>query len=165
MEQEQFKREILPLRKQLLLYSRSFLENPEDAEDVVQEVLLKLWHIRKELHKYDSVSALSFRITKNLCLNRLKAAQRKTENLESMIVENEMPSPHTQLEQKDDVAHVMKIIDRLPTLQQAILRMRHIDGLEIEEIADITGTTPEAIRMNLSRARKKVRELFLKIQT
>ena len=165
MEQEQFKREILPLRKQLLLYSRSFLDNPEDAEDVVQEVLMKLWYMRRELHKYDSVSALAIRITKHLSLNRLKVVQRKVENLEKFSFESEIPSPHTQLEQKDDVSHIMKIIDRLPELQQAILQMRHIDGFEIEEIAALTGSKPEAVRMNLSRARKKVKELFFNIQT
>ena len=170
MEQERFIREILPLRKQLLNYSRSILENPEDAEDVVQEVLMKLWYMRKELHTYENVTALSVQITKHLCLNRLKAIQRKTERLEGfskveLAVESDVSSPHAQLEQKDDVSHVMKIIDRLPDLQQTILRMRHIDGLELDEIVALTGSKPEAVRMNLSRARKKVKELFLKIQT
>ena len=169
MNQEQFKREILPLRKQMLLYARSVLENPEDAEDVVQEVLMKLWYMRRELHRYESVAALSVEMTKNLCLNRLKVAQRKIESLEhlskaELAFESEIPSPLAQLEQKDDVAHVMRIIDRLPELQQTILRMRHIDGFEIDEIAALTGSKPEAVRMNLSRARKKVKEIFLKIQ-
>ena len=164
MEQEQFKREILPLRKQLTLYARRFFDNTEDVEDVVQEVMLKLWLMRKELHQYANVQALSVEITKNLCLNRLKVLQRQMENVENFSLESELPTPYAQLEQKDDVAQVMKIIDRLPTLQQNILRMRHIDGLEIDEIAAITGCTPEAIRMNLSRARKKVKEIFIKIQ-
>ena len=164
MEQEQFIRDVLPLRKQLALYARSFFDNPEDAEDVVQEVMLKLWCIRKELQKYESVQALSVQITKHLCLNRLKIVQRKRENVEHFSLESETPSPHTELEHKDDVSHVMKIIDRLPELQQSILRMRHIEGFEIDEIAAITGCKTEAVRMNLSRARKKVKELFLKIQ-
>ena len=76
-----------------------------------------------------------------------------------------MPTRDSQLEQKDSVAHVMQIIDRLPDLQQSILRMKHIDGFEIDEIAEITGSRPESVRMNLSRARKKVKEMFFKIQT
>jgi len=58
----------------------------------------------------------------------------------------------------------MRIIDQLPEIQQNILRMKHIDGFEIEEIVGITGSKPEAVRMNLSRARKKVRDVFFKIQ-
>ena len=116
------------------------------------------------MHQYDCVQALAVEITKNLCLNRLKVAQRRIEDIDNYSLESDMPPPDMQLEQKDEVAHVMKIIDRLPALQQTILRMRHIEGLEIDEIVAITGSNPEAVRMNLSRARKKVKELFLKIQ-
>jgi RNA polymerase sigma-70 factor (ECF subfamily) len=165
MEQEQFIQEVLPLRKQLLHYSRSILEIPEDAEDVVQEVMMKLWYKRKELHQYDNITAFSVEITKNLCLNRLKVVQRKMENVADFSFESDSPSPYAQLEQKDSVAQVVKIIDRLPELQQNILRMRHIDEYEIDEIAAITGCQPEAVRMNLSRARKKVKDLYFKIQS
>jgi RNA polymerase sigma-70 factor (ECF subfamily) len=165
MEQEQFKQEVLPLRKQLLFYAQRSLENPEDAEDVIQEALLKLWYMRENLASYESIPALAMQMTKHLCLNRLKALERKQEDLDNVRIESEMPSPYTQLEQKDSVAHVMKIIDHLPDLQQTILRMKHIDGLEMDEIAELTGCKPEAVRMNLSRARKKVKELFLKMQT
>ena len=57
----------------------------------------------------------------------------------------------------------MKLIDRLPGLQQAVLRMKHLDGLEVEEISEITGTSPDAVRMNLSRARKWIKKEFLKL--
>jgi RNA polymerase sigma-70 factor (ECF subfamily) len=165
MEQEQFIQEVLPLREQLLHYSRSFLENPEDAEDVVQEAMMKLWYMRNELHTYNSIKALSVQMTKNLCLNRLKVVQRRKEKATVFSFENNILSPYTQLEQKDSVSQVMKIIDRLPGLQQTILRMRHIDGFEMDKIVEITGSKPEAVRMNLSRARKKVKEYFLNIQS
>ena len=164
MEQVQFKKTVLPLQKQLLRYSRSFLEIPEDAEDIVQEVMMKLWCMRNELDRYDSIPALAVQITKHLCLNRIKALQRKTESLEHFTFVSDAPAPDARLEQKDDVSHVMRIIDQLPEIQQNILRMKHIDGFEIEEIVGITGSKPEAVRMNLSRARKKVRDVFLKIQ-
>jgi RNA polymerase sigma-70 factor (ECF subfamily) len=121
--------------------------------------------MRTALHKYDSIIALAVEITKNLCLNRLKVVQRKMENVADFSLESDSPSPYVQLEQKDSVAQVMKIIDRLPELQQNILRMRHIDGFEMDEIAELTGSKPEAVRMNLSRARKKVKELFFKLQS
>jgi len=164
MDREQFTKMAIPLRKRLALYSRSFLEIPEDAEDVVQEVLMKLWCMRKELDHYDNIQALATQITKHLCLNRIKIIQRKTEDIEHFTFVSALPSPHIQLEQKDEVEHVMKIIDKLPELQQSVLRMKHIDGLEIDEIAGMTGCNPESVRMNLSRARKKVKELFFNNQ-
>ena len=162
MEQAQFKKEIIPLRERLMLYAERMLENKSDAEDIVQEIFLKLWRMRDELSNYASVEALSVKMTKNLCLNRLKVSQREQEDLNGLVFIDENLSPNEQLEQKDSVAQVMRIIDRLPSLQQEVIRMKHIEGMEIEEIAALTGSAPEAIRMNLSRARKRVKEIFFK---
>lgn len=54
-----------------------------------------------------------------------------------------------------------EIINSLPHLQRTIMRMKDIEGYETDEIAEITGCGPEAIRSNLSRARKKVRDIYL----
>ncbi|MCL1932708.1 MAG: RNA polymerase sigma factor [Candidatus Azobacteroides sp.] len=162
MEQAQFKKEVLPLRERLILYAERLLENKSDAEDIIQEVFFKLWSMRDELSNYKSVDALSITMTKHLCLNRLKANKREREDLNGIVLMDDNLSPDEQLEQKDSVTQVIRIIDRLPGLQQAILRMKHIEGLEIDEIAALTGSAPEAVRMNLSRARKKVKELFFK---
>ena len=163
MQQEQFKQEVLPLRKKLLRYAQRMLSDVEEAEDIIQEVYLKLWNIRGELQSYDSIVALSSRITKNLCINRLRVLSRSQESLDELVVTDDEPEPDVRLEQKDSVEYVMRLIDCLPKLQQAILRMRHVDGFEIEEIAELTGSNADAIRVNLSRARKKVREQFFKI--
>jgi RNA polymerase sigma-70 factor (ECF subfamily) len=162
MEQEQFKREILPLREKLIFYAQQLLNDKNDAEDVIQEVFLKLWYMREDLNSDHNIPALSITMTKHLCLNLLKGSQRKKEELNENIIVNETLSPDYQLEQKDEVEQVMLIINRLPDLQQTMLRMKHVDGFEIEEIAGIIGSTQEAVRMNLSRARKKVRELFFR---
>jgi RNA polymerase sigma-70 factor (ECF subfamily) len=165
MIQEQFKREALPLRNQLLAYARRLLGNVAEAEDIVQEVYVKLWHMRGELPSCDSVKAMSVHITKNLCLNWMKQRRdRAQETLDGLAVLNEEPEPDVALEQKDTVEHVMRIIGRLPDLQRAILRMKHVDSFEVEEIAELTGSNPDAVRMNLSRARKKVKEEFFKMQ-
>lgn len=163
MEQEQFKIQVLPLKRQLVCCARRLLDNTEDVEDVVQEVFLKLWYIRGELDRYDSVEALSMQITKHLCLNRLKSCHRRQEEFTEYTQISETSTPYTQLEQKDNLTWVMCIIDQLPGLQQTILRMKHVDGFEVEEIASLTGTTPGAVRVNLSRARKRVKDLFLKM--
>ena len=164
MEQEQFKIEIVPLRQKLIRCAGRLLDDPEEVEDVVQEVFLKLWYIRGELDRYDSVEAAALQTTKHLSLNRLKSFQlRQREQLTESVVPGNWSTPYTELEQKDNVDQVMRIIDRLPGLQQIILRMKHVDGYEVEEIASLTGSTPEAVRMNLSRARRRVKELFFKM--
>ncbi|MDR0835435.1 MAG: RNA polymerase sigma factor, partial [Tannerella sp.] len=135
MEQEKFKQEVIPLRKQLFPYAQRLLNDVENAEDVVQEVFLKLWLMRGELEQYNSIPALSMQMTKHLCLNRLKVLQRQqAEELNEFTLISDEETPYVLLEQKDSVEHVMRIIDQLPTLQQTILRMKHIDGFEVEEI-------------------------------
>ena len=139
------------------------LDDPQDVEDIVQEVFLKLWYIREELERYDSVEALAVQITKHLCLNRLRSFQYRQEKLSDSAIITADDNPYTALEQKDSVSHVMGIMEQLPGLQQTILRMKHVDGFEVKEIAELTGSTPEAVRVNLSRARKRVKDLFLKM--
>ncbi|MBC8602603.1 sigma-70 family RNA polymerase sigma factor [Parabacteroides acidifaciens] len=163
MEQEQFKIEVVPLRGKLSGCARRLLDDPEDVEDIVQEVFLKLWYIREELERYDSVEALAVQITKHLCLNRLRSFQYRQEKLSDSAIITADDNPYVSLEQKDSVSHVMSIMEQLPGLQQTILRMKHVDGFEVKEIAELTGSTPEAVRVNLSRARKRVKELFLKM--
>lgn len=163
MEQEQFKIEVVPLRGKLSGCARRLLNDPQDVEDVVQEVFLEMWYIREELDRYESVEALAVQITKHLCLNRLRAFRYRQEKLSDSAVITADDNPYVALEQKDSVSQVMHIMELLPGLQQTILRMKHVDGFEVKEIAELTGSSPEAVRVNLSRARKKVKELFLKM--
>lgn len=163
MELETFKTTVLPLREKLLKFSRKMTDEGADAEDIVQEAFLKLWYIREKLDGYNSVEALSVQVVKNLCLDRLrtKRPERIPENGESLMAD--VASPEVLLEQQDTVEVIRRIIGKLPSLQQSIIRMKDVEGYELSEIAEITGTQVEAVRVNLSRARKKVREQFLMI--
>ena len=84
---------------------------------------------------------------------------RMPENSESILAD--AVTPEQLLEQHDAVAIIGRLIQQLPTLQQCIIRMKDVEGYELSEIAQITGTQIESVRVNLSRARKKVREQFL----
>lgn len=162
MELEKFKITVIPLREELLSYSRKILEEKADAEDIVQEAFLKLWHIRYKLDEYRSIEALARQIVKNLCIDFLRA---KKLNVEADILDFKTGSdtPELQMERKDAIEQVRYLIKTLPSLQQTIIRMKDIEGYELSEIAQITGTHVESVRVNLSRARKKVRDQFLKL--
>mgnify|MGYP002615800204 CR=1 FL=1 len=68
-----------------------------------------------------------------------------------------------ELEQHDTVARIRWLISKLPSLQQTIIRMKDVEGYELAEIAEITATPVENVRVNLSRARKKIRKQFLQL--
>lgn len=162
MSQERYKAEILPIRDKLFHIAHKILQGDEDAEDAVQEVLLKLWHTRDSLGTYDNVAAFATTVTKNHCLDKLKLIKR-TESLDDIHHQRESgDNPYLQLERINTEEILKKIIELLPPLQQTIIRMKDMEEYEVEEIAEITGTKPDAIRVNLSRARKKVREEYIK---
>lgn len=163
MEFETFKITVLPLREKLLNVSRRITEDRVDAEDIVQESLLKLWLMRSELDRYASVEAFAVQMVKNLSIDHLRARHLESFPLERLSLDSGGRSPDEQLEQEDAVAYVRVLISRLPSLQQTIIRMKDIEGYELQEIADITDTQVEAVRVNLSRARKKIREQFLQL--
>ena len=166
MELEKFKKTVIPLRDKLLAYSLKLAREQVDAEDIVQDVFLKLWSMREKLDDYQSVEALALTITKNKVLDELKRSH--TESLESISTTalndyNTIQNPESIAEQNDTVKHIKIFIESLPSLQQTIIRMKDIEGYELLEIAEITGSQIEAIRVNLSRARKKVRDHLIQL--
>lgn len=163
MELETFKITVLPLREKLLNFSYKLTEDRSDAEDIVQEVFLKLWNIRGKLDRYHSVEALAMLVTKNMSLDRLRERRAGGIEVSSLSLDSGRIDPAEELEQRDAATCIRDLIRRLPTLQQRIIRMKDVEGYEMAEIAEITGTQIEAVRVNLSRARKKIRDQFLQL--
>jgi len=163
MKPEQFKAEVLPLREKLFHIARRMLEEEQDAEDAVQEAFLKLWYMRDSLDRFDSVTAFATTVTKNLCIDKLRIRDRQV-SLDDELYRRAGPdNPYLQLERRNTEEVLKAIIEGLPALQQAIIKMKDIEEYELDEIAEITGTSIEAVRVNLSRARKRVREAYIKL--
>ena len=163
MSKEIYLKNILPLRSRLLGIARGMLYEEQDAEDAVQEVLLRIWLVSDSLGKYDNPQAVAVTALKNHCLDRLKKVRHEQAMAEDTDIASDSDNPYYALEYKDTEEILTDIIDKLPSLQQMIIKMKDIHNYEEDEIAHITGTTAEAVRMNLSRARRRVREEYLKI--
>ena len=159
---ERFKSDIVPLRQKLFITAFRLMQNEEDAEDAVQETLLRLWNMREQLDTIVNPGAFAMQTTKNICIDRLRA-QKEQVVIEEFWFGTDNETPYSQAERNDTMAIIRKIIEHLPELQQLIIRMRDIEGYELQEIADITQTQVSAVTMNLSRARKKVREQLMRI--
>ena len=166
MELEAFKKTVIPLRNKLLAYTRKLAGQQVEAEDIVQDVFLKLWSVRGKLDDYQSVEALSLTVTKNKVLDELKRfhTERYDDIMPSDINDySTVRDPESITEEKDTTKHIKCFIGVLPSLQQTVIRMKDIEGYELSEIAEITGTQIEAVRTNLSRARKKIREQLMQL--
>jgi RNA polymerase sigma-70 factor (ECF subfamily) len=160
MQPERFKSTIIPLRQMLFRAALKWLQQEEEAEDAVQETLLRLWNIREQLTAVSSPAAFAMQITKNICIDRQKSCRENTD-IDDFHLGANGETPYSITEKNDEVALVKRIIAHLPELQKIIIQMRDIEGYELQEIAEITGARVSAVTVNLSRARKKVREQFI----
>ncbi len=163
MELEQFKTDIIPLRAKLLNYARKLTDGASDAEDAVQEVMLKLWDIRHRLGEYRSVEGLAMTMTHHQCMDMYRKRQPDIVSIDQIKELGQNKTPEHLLEEKDEFRMMRILIDTLPNLQRTILLMKDVQEYETTEIAEITGCNSEAIRSNLSRARKKLRDMYLQI--
>ncbi len=166
MNSNEFKLKLLPINQKLYRYSFRFISNREEAEDIVQEVYLRLWNIRYKLGDIINLEAFATTITKNLCLDKLKSRYLSlTDDLNKQVINAESfeIDPHKRIENIDNIAIVKNIINQLPYQQQFIFKLKDLDELSFEEIEEITGLNINNIRVNLSRARKHIRNELIKI--
>lgn len=165
MDTEEFKKIMFTFRPQLLLKAKEWVDDEEQAEDMVQEVLLRLWEMCANVNGKQKLKLLAWKILKRTCIDQDKIKKNKYENIEDYNVISMEDNPHEQIETNDNMKTLMNIIEQLPELQRIIIRLKDIEGYELEEIADITLSSNDSVRVNLSRARKKVKEMFLKFNT
>lgn len=161
MNQIVFMELINPFRDKVFRLAKRLLTSTEEAEDATQEVIVKLWNKKENLEAYNSVEALAMTMTKNYCLDQLKS--KRAGNLQ--IVHNNFTDRQPQLDKKvedaDSLEWVEKIISQLPEQLQILIQLRDVEQYEFDEIAKIVDMNETAIRVALSRARKKIRESML----
>ncbi len=158
MNQKAFLSSVMPFKDKIFRLAKRMLISQDEAEDATQEMYLKLWNKRNELYTYNNVEALAMTMTKNYCLDRLKSKQAGNLTLVHSNFKSTSDDVHKQLELKDAVNSVAELIKTLPEQQRLVIQLRDVEQYEFEEIERILDMNPSAIRANLSRARKTIRE-------
>jgi len=144
-------------------YSYKILGDKEEAKDVVQDLYIKLWSRRHDLKQINSIEAFATTIIRNLCIDRLKKIKVTVQHTENYV---ELSSNEVlyQEDEGDEVEIKVKLVRNaiklLPEIQQKVFLMRDFEEKEFEEISLELGLTAENIRVILSRARKRVREII-----
>lgn len=154
---------IRPIEDKLYRLSRRYLISNEEAQDAVQEVMLKMYaHIKKVkiLHNFEGYA---MRMARNYCLDRLKSKQAATLRLVHRTETSDQNNLDRKLDHNDSLEWVKKITRNLPQQQQMILQLRDVEAYEFEEIAKIMDMSPGAVRVALSRARKTIRKKLIEI--
>ncbi len=158
MNTKEFQIQVYPLKNKLFRFAKRILEHTEDAEDVVQDVFIKMWDRRETLEEYRSVEALAMTATRNMCLDKIRKRKFPVGNIDDHRAFLENIPMEERPDYSEEMIKIRRAMDELPEQQKMIVHLRDIEGYEFESIAEILDMQENAIRVNLSRARKKLRE-------
>ncbi|MBT8300019.1 MAG: sigma-70 family RNA polymerase sigma factor [Maribacter sp.] len=161
MKQSEFLNVVMPFKDKLYRLAKRLLVSTEEAEDATQEILMKLWSKNESIGKYNNVEAFAMTMTKNFCLDRLKSKQASNLKLVHSNYGDGRTSLQKQVEAKDSLSWVEKIMEDLPEQQKMVLQLRDVEEYDFSEIGELLNMKPTAIRVTLSRARKTVREKLM----
>ena len=163
MKKISFQNDVLPLKNKLFRLALRITLNREEAEDVVQDTMIKVWNDRERWQELDSIEAYSLTIARNLSLDRIKKMDNQNDSLEEQTTERldeTSSTPSERMIQKDKLDIVRNIINELPEKQRSCLQLRDIEGKSYKEIADILSITEDQVKVNIFRARQTVKQRF-----
>ena len=162
MKEISFLNDVLPLKNKLFRLALRITLNKEEAEDIVQDTLIKVWNSRDRWEEIDSIEAYSLTTARNLSLDRIKKMENQNGSLEDEKTERPDTSlnPSERMVQKDKLDIVKRMIDELPEKQRSCMQLRDIEGKAYKDIALILGITEEQVKVNIFRARQAIKQRF-----
>ena len=165
MKKVSFRNDVLPLKNELFRLALRITLNRVEAEDIVQDTLIKVWDRRFEWESIDSIQAYSLTVCRNLSLDRLRKKENSNDSLEDVNIAEPVASsnPQDRMIQEDRVSLVRQIIDSLPEKQRSCMQLRDFEGKSYKEIAQVLDITEEQVKVNIFRARQMVKQKYLKL--
>lgn len=163
MKKVSFRNDVLPLKNVLYRLALRITMNREEAEDAVQETMIKVWDKRGSWQELDSIEAFSLTICRNVALDMTRRSARKDESLDMQTYEPQASSvtnPDERAEQKDMVDMVRRIVDSLPEKQRTCMQLRDFEGKSYKDIATVLSISEEQVKVNIYRARQAVKQKF-----
>ncbi len=164
MQADFFHQKVMPLKNKLYRFACMLLNNTADAEDVLQETLLKLWLSRDNLNGIKNIEAWSMTIIKNMTYDRLRKRKRIDKvMLNSDQLELASEAVDNQVIRKESLDKIYSYIETLPDKQKQVIFLRDIEGYSYKEICDILEMDENNMKVILFRARASLRSKILKI--
>ena len=166
MNLENFKKQILPIKQKLFRFSLRIVGNSTEAEDVVQEVFIKMWKKREEWEQYHNIEAWCMKLTKNLSIDKLRSKHQKVTALaDGMDFVAPTASPARQAELQDSVTQVKSLMNQLPEKQRLVMSLRDLEGQSYQEIAEHLELSLSQVKVSLHRARKSIKSQLINIDS
>ncbi len=155
---------VLPIKDKLYRYALRIVGNKMSAEDVVQEVLIKVWQKKDQLEKIENKEAWCMTVTRNLALDKLRRKKVILDDVDDHRgISDDNMSPYRALQSDDTMKIIRDAIQELPEAQQQVIHLRDVEGYTYKEIADITGFSSDKVKVYLHRARITLRHKLTSI--
>ncbi len=159
-----FQNDILPLKNELYRLALRITLDRAEAEDIVQETMIKVWNRREQWSQIDSIEAYCLTICRNVALDKTRRAGRQDESLNE---ENHQTPDHSYTAnpeehamQQDRIRLIRQLMDTLPEKQRTVMLLRETEGKTYKEIAEVMDITEEQVKVNLFRARQSLRQKY-----
>ncbi|MDR3118966.1 MAG: RNA polymerase sigma factor [Mediterranea sp.] len=166
MQEINFRDDILPLKDKLFRLALRITFNRAEAEDIVQDTLIRVWDKREEWSQFGSIEAYCIAVARNLAIDRSQKKEAQhlqiTPGMEE-IGGKGISNPHEQLADNERIRLIHELINNLPEKQRLVMQMRDVEGAAYKEIAEALGLTEEQVKVNLFRARQKIKKQYTQI--
>ena len=163
MKKIDFRTDVLPLKNELYRLALRISLNPADAEDVVQDTMMKVWNRREQWNQLESIEAFCLTVCRNLALDRQKKAGNQVATLDESHDTQDLhyaSNPEEQAVVHDRIQLVRQLIDQLPEKQRLCMQLRDIEGKAYKEIATVLGITEQQVKVNIFRARQTIKKKY-----
>ena len=162
-----FQSDVLPLKNELCRMALRITQNTAEAEDVVQETMLKVWSRRDQWERLDSIKAFCLTICHNLSLDKVRRMDYQAQSLDATYDpadRSHSANPEEQTVQRDRIQLVRQLISQLPEKQRSCMQLRDIEGMSYKDIAEVLGINEQQVKINIFRARQSIKERFFEIE-
>lgn len=164
MQLNEFNKMVLPFKNKMYRLALRIVGNVPEAEDVVQEVMIKVWKKRAYLENVKNLEAWCMTLTKNEAIDQTRSKHRRTMEMDNRFdLHDNHASAQKQMEVSETFETVKKMIDDLPENYKLVVHLRDIEEMTYDEIAEVTGFTKEQVKVYLHRGRKKLREQLINV--
>ena len=154
-----FKETVFCLKDEMYRFAKRFVMSSDEAEDIVQDLMMKFWQKKEELPTFGNLKSYAMKSVKNECLNRLKHHDVKMGFADFQIHRSEL----YQIETNNLKDQILGFIRQLPEKQKTVIHLKDVEEYEISEIAKMLEMEENAVRINLMRARQKIKEQITKL--
>lgn len=165
MQLKEFTKMVLPFKDKMYRLALRIVGNTHEAEDVVQEVMIKVWKKRDYVETITNLEAWCMTLTKNEAIDQTRSKHRRNVGIDTQFdMQDSGPSAHKKMEVSETLESVKNMINELPEKYKIVVHLRDVEEMTYDEIAEVSGFSKDQVKVYLHRGRKKLREQIINLR-